>query len=106
MTRAAPTITIPDIAEAPELAVLAALVAVLDVAGDALLATHPELADHERPYWVETPAIVGVAANVLRRAAGLRRAIARYRQAVAPVTPPPDEPAPGWDTPRTRVPRR
>ena len=78
MTRPLPTV--PDLAAAPELAVLAALVGLLDIVAAALLAAHPELADDERPYWIHTPDIVPVAAHILRRAA------ARYRLAV---TPPP-----------------
>jgi hypothetical protein len=89
MTRPLPTL--PALAAAPELAVLAALVGLLDIVAAALLAAHPELADDERPYWIPTPDIVLVAARILRRAAGLRRAVARYRLAVTPATPSPNE---------------
>jgi hypothetical protein len=82
MKRPPPTITIPELAAVPELAVLAALLAVLDVIDRALLAAHPELADHERPYWILTPAVVPRAASVLRNADSLRRAVARYRLAL------------------------
>jgi hypothetical protein len=68
----------------PELAVLDALLAVLDVVYYALLEAHPELADDERPYWIFTPAIVPRAASILRSASSLRRAVARYRLALVP----------------------
>jgi hypothetical protein len=80
MTGARPAI--PPLTIAPELAVLAALFALLDIASDALYATHPELADDERPYWVPTPVAVSRATAIIRRAAGLRRAVRRYRLAV------------------------
>lgn len=88
--------TLPALTAAPELAVLAALVALLDFVTDALYAAHPELADDERPYWIPTPAAVPLADNLLRRAAGLHRAVARYRLAVTP-TPAAELPTSGHD---------
>jgi hypothetical protein len=94
MARRPPAISVSHLAAAPELAVLAALLAVLDVVVHALLALHPELADHERPYWIKTPNAVRLAASVLRNADELRRAINRYRLAVMP-SPQPTAPVPG-----------
>lgn len=71
---------------APELAVLSALVALAEIAGHALYAAYPELADPERPAWLHTPAAVPHATRILRDAARLCRAIDRYRDAV--ISPP------------------
>ena len=77
--------TISQLEHAPELAILAALAAVLDLATDAVLAANPQLFDDERPYWVSLPDQVPVADRLLRDAARLRRTMARYRQAI--ITP-------------------
>jgi hypothetical protein len=90
------TPTVPELDNAPELAVLAVLLAVIDIAGDALLAAHPDLADHDRPYWFPTPAAIVHAHRLLRCSASLRRAVHRYRVAVA-APPATDEPASGDD---------
>jgi hypothetical protein len=91
MTSSSPLIPPP----VPELAVLAALLAVLDVVYFAMLEAHPELADDERPYWIFTPPVVPRAASVLRSVASLRRAVERYRLALVPPaiahTPPADD---------------
>ena len=87
--------TIPEIDAAPELSILAALVAVLDIVSDALWAANPELGDDCRPYWRPPPATVCDAANILRGAARLRCAVDRYHQAVT--SPPAPEPPPSDD---------
>ena len=89
--------TVPEIDAAPELAILAAIVALLDIASNALLVANPQLADDdERPYWKPLPPDVPPAGRILQCAASLRRAVHRYRLAV---TPPPaaDKPAAGDD---------
>jgi len=96
MARLPPAISVPDMAAAPELAVLAALLAVLQIVIDALLATHPALTDDERPYWVKTPDAVPHAASVIANVHRLRRAIHRYQLAVMP-SPEPTEPGPADD---------
>lgn len=101
MTRRAPTPargatpTVPELDNAPELAVLAALLAVIDIVGDALLAAHPDLADHDRPYWYPTPVAIVHAHRLLRCSASLRRAVHRYRLAVT--TPPATDEPPSAD---------
>jgi hypothetical protein len=82
--------TVPEIAAAPELAALAALVAVLDLALDALLAAHPDLDDDDRPPWRPPPSAVPAAARLVDRAVALRRALDRYRRAIT--APPRDSP--------------
>jgi hypothetical protein len=74
-----------ELVDVPELAILAALVAVIDLVVDSIRAAHPELADHERPYWLPPPAnVVILADRLLRQAARFRRAVDRYRVAVKP----------------------
>jgi hypothetical protein len=93
MTSTPQALSVPELATAPELAVLAAVVAVLEVADTALLALHPELADQDRPYWIAMPSDARSAAGVLRRAAGLRQAIGQYcREVSAAKRPPPAAP--------------
>jgi hypothetical protein len=96
MARRSPAISVPDLVAAPELAVLAALLAVLEIVIDALLAVHPALTDHERPYWIPTPDAVRHAASVLANVHRLRRAVDRYRLAVMP-SPEPTDPVPADD---------
>jgi hypothetical protein len=77
--------TPPDLAESPELAVLALLDATLDLAVSALLALYPELADPERPYWIDGPSAArNRAQTIATRAHALRDAIAAYRRTLAP----------------------
>jgi hypothetical protein len=94
--RSAPWPTPPDLAENPELAVLALLDAALDLTVSALLALYPELADPERPYWIDAPSAArDRAATIASRAHSLREALARYRRILPPATDdlssPPDD---------------
>ena len=74
-----------DLADAPELAILAALDRTLDLAAAALACEYPELADPERPYWLGSPPrAVPAAVTLLRRAHQLQRALRTYRKAVEP----------------------
>jgi len=76
---------VAELVDAPELAILAALVAVLDIVVDSLRAAHPEMADHHRPHWLPPPAnAVAHADRLLRQVDRVRRAVDRYRTAVAP----------------------
>jgi len=80
--------TVHEIWAAPELGILAALMALLEITANALFVAHPELGDDQdsRPLWRPLPAVVPVAGNILRDAARLRRAIDRYRRAITPPT--------------------
>jgi hypothetical protein len=82
----------PDqIAEVPELAILAALEDTLDLALRALVAAHPQLANPETPFWARdaSPAR-GAADRILAAALRLARALRRYRRAVTPSRRPGD----------------
>jgi len=72
-----------DLADSPELAILAALDHTLELAASALACAHPELLDPERPYWLGPPTrAVTVAQTLVRRTRGLQRALRAYREAV------------------------
>ena len=93
--RSDPWPTPPDLAESPELAVLALLDAALELAVSALLALYPEIADPERPYWIDAPSAArDRAATITSRAYSLRDALARYRQILPPATDDLPEPDP------------
>jgi hypothetical protein len=98
MMRTTPCLSPLDLAAVPDLAALAALLAVLDVVDRSLVTGHPELADHERPYWIPTHPATLCAAGLLRSIDGLRHAVERYCVALAPPTAA-HEPAADGDIP-------
>lgn len=74
-----------ELAQNPELAILDALDHDAELALRALVAMHPELADHERPYWVGTPSpLCDCAVDILERIYALRDALERYRRRAQP----------------------
>ena len=77
------TPTPDDLADAPELAILAALDWTLDLVVRALVCAHPEIADPERPYWLRQASPVATAAETLvEQMAGMEQALFAYREAV------------------------
>jgi hypothetical protein len=73
----------PEIARAPELAILTALDAALLSADYALLAEHPELWDQDRPSWRPSPDDVArIADTIIDLARRLSGTLARYRDAI------------------------
>lgn len=74
-----------EIADVPELAILAALEDILDLALRALCAAHPQLGDLDCPYWAQYPSPARAAADrIVDAAAPLTRALDAYRRAVTP----------------------
>ena len=72
-----------DLADAPELAILAGLDHTLDLAVRALVSTHPELADPERPYWLRRPSrMATVAETLVDQADAMKQALVAYQEAV------------------------
>jgi hypothetical protein len=72
-----------DLADSPELAILAALDHTLALAASALVCAHPELLDPERPYWLGSPTRAAtIAQTLVRRTRRLQRALRTYRGAV------------------------
>jgi hypothetical protein len=79
-----PAPTPADLADAPELAILAALEAIVDLALRALVSEHPQLADPECPAWARqnTPAS-DAAHRILAATRPLSNALAAYCRAIA-----------------------
>ncbi len=69
----------PDaIGLAPELAILAALDGILELAVRALRALYPELDDPERPYWLSKPCLLQ-ASDIVALAQALQDLLSDYR---------------------------
>jgi hypothetical protein len=73
-----------DLCRDPELAILALLDAAIALSLSALVATHPIIVDHERPYWIEPKPLHSdhFAQTLVHIADQLRYAIAKYRLAI------------------------
>ncbi len=79
-----PAPTPAELADAPELAILVALDAIVDLALRTLVSEHPQLADPECPAWARQNSPAGDAAHrVLATARPLCNALEAYRRAVA-----------------------
>jgi hypothetical protein len=77
--------TPPQIADVPELAILAALDDLLDLTLRALLAVHPQLGDSDGPDRLRDPSPAHAAAHrIVTAAKPLARALDAYRRAVTP----------------------
>ena len=73
-----------EIADAPELAILAALSDTLDLALRALVAAHPQLGDPDCPAWIRQAGPDSVAADVILTAAThLSDALDAYRRVLS-----------------------
>jgi hypothetical protein len=91
-----------QIAENPELAILAALELTLDLVVRTLVAHYPELADPEHPYWCKSSvASPRHASQIIDAATSLRKTLALYQRAITPADnlPAPDAPDPEDDVP-------
>lgn len=78
-----PSVPPNDLYYAPELGALAILDASLEVATQALLAVHPELADYARPDWdLDTNPLCHTARAFIPLAHELHSLIADYRWAI------------------------
>ena len=72
-----------ELADDPELALLHALDEILDLVPRVLVATHPELADPDAPYWVrDTSRTLRKADDILPAAHRLQQLIRAYRAAI------------------------
>jgi hypothetical protein len=79
-----PAPTPAELADAPELAILAALDAIVDFALRALVSEHPQLADPECPAWARQNSPASDAAHrILAAARPLSNALEAYRRAIA-----------------------
>ncbi|TFG92250.1 MAG: hypothetical protein E4H11_09675 [Myxococcales bacterium] len=72
-----------DLADAPELAILAALDQTLDLVVRALVCAYPELADPECPGWLRQASRLAAAAETLvEHTTDMQQALRAYREAV------------------------
>lgn len=83
-----------DLAENPELAVLAVLDTALHLAVRALVAAHPQLEANDVPYWcLDRSRAFILADSVVSHALALAEQVEQYRASLLP----PDSPAPHHD---------
>ena len=68
-----------ELAHAPELALIAVLESTLELTVCILVAEHPQLYDHERPYWIVQPPASILAESIVSLVDSLRQALADYR---------------------------
>ena len=80
-------LTPPEIERASELAVLAVLDRVLDIAGSAVIASHLELFACERPHWRPEMPDTKVARRLLHQCHALRRTLRHYRNETLSCSP-------------------
>jgi hypothetical protein len=77
------TPTPDNLADAPELAIPAALDQTLDLVARALVCAHPELVDPDRPYWLRQASHPATAAETLvHQTADMKQALISYQEAV------------------------
>jgi len=82
-----------DLNDAPELAILAALDGILELALRALVCEHPQLGDSECPSWARHTTPLGEAADrILDAARPLAKALEAYRRTAAITREPRDDP--------------
>jgi len=71
--------TPPELAQAPELALIALLDHALELTVRALVAVHPQLCDDERPHWIpQTPSTI-TAQAILSTVYSLQQSLDDYR---------------------------
>ena len=74
--------TPPEIADTPELAVLASAQSALELMGRALVAANPELVNQDAPEVAEPPPLLDAAQALIRHAAETEELIERYVEQV------------------------
>lgn len=79
MNPSEPLPTPPELDQAPELALIAVLEFTLEIAVQALVAAHPQLCDHQRPYWIpQTPSSM-IAEVIVSTVDSLKQSLHDYR---------------------------
>ncbi len=68
-----------DLMPAPQLALISVLQRTLEMLVLSLLAQHPDLVDHEKPYWLRDDLAVGTAEEVLAHIDELCTSLEEYR---------------------------
>ena len=77
-----PTHTLPspyDLADRPQLALIAVLEHTLEMTVRSLFAEHADLCDEEKPYWIPTAPATRAAESLVYAIDSLRKKLARYR---------------------------
>lgn len=83
-----------DLMSAPQLAIISVLDRTLEMLALTLLAQHPDLFDHEKPYWIRDDLSVGRAEKVLSDIDELCSSLEAYRYSLSDEMvpdPPPDD---------------
>jgi len=87
-----------DLMTAPQLAIISVLERTLEMLVRSLLAEHPDLFDHEKPYWLKTDLACGKARKILSDIDALSSSLLAYRHmlsaAIEPNDAPDDDPSP------------
>jgi hypothetical protein len=68
-----------DLMPAPQLAIISVLERTLEILVRSLLAEHPDLFDHEKPYWLKTDLVCRKAKKLLSDIDVLSRTLLAYR---------------------------
>ena len=86
-----------DLMPAPQLAIISVLDRTLEMLVRTLLAEHPDLFGHEKPYWIRDDPCCGMAEQVLSNIDKLCRSLEGYRYRLSDEMepdPPQDDPFP------------
>jgi hypothetical protein len=74
--------TPPELAQAPELALIALLHHALELTVRVLIAAHPQLNDLEKPYWIPQPHSTTIAQTILSTVYSLQQNLDDYRHQI------------------------
>lgn len=72
-----------DLWSAPQLAILSVLDTTLEMVACALLAQHPDIFNHERPYWISADLSSAAAEKIISNIRALRKSLDGYRYMLA-----------------------
>lgn len=74
-----PLPTPPELDQAPELALISVLEITLEMTVRALVAAHPQLCDHQRPYWIPQTPSSTIAETIVSRVDSLKQSLHHYQ---------------------------
>jgi hypothetical protein len=79
MITSEPLPTPPELDQAPELALISVLEITLEMTVRALVAAHPQLCDHDRPYWIPQTPSSTIAETIVSKVDSLKQSLHHYR---------------------------
>jgi hypothetical protein len=79
MNPSEPLPTPPELDQAPELALIAVLEITLEITVRALVAAHPQLCEHQRPYWIPQTPSSTIAQVIVSTVDSLQQSLHDYR---------------------------